>query len=280
VRYVPPTPVPTPAPTKAPTPAPPAPMASEAPEKPAGWQVALTPYVWLPTVKGQINYDVPPTPGGSGGTGQIDLNVGPNDYLNHFNSAAMFTIDARNRDLDLFSDFMWMNFSNTNTTSATVTGPFGRVHLPVTFESGARLVTNIWTVGAGAPVFEDEHVTAVIFAGERFTQPKTSVSWNLTSPSPYLISNGSASYMTTLYDTIAGAKGDVYITPDHAWYIPYYADVGSGTFSSTWQILGGIGYGKRGSLELVYRNLAYTTSGGRIPNLRFYGPALGYTFRF
>ena len=278
VRYVPPTPVPAPAATMAPAPTP-APMGTTAPVQQAPeWQFAVTPYLWVPSVKGQINYDTSRIPGG--GPGQVSLNVSPNDYLNKLDAAAMFAVDAHNKDIDVFSDFMWMNFSNTNTTSATVSGPFGRVKLPVTFQSGARLTATIWTVGVGSPIFENEHVTADLFIGGRFTQPRSSVSWNLTSPSPFLNANGSASFTDTIYDFIGGAKGDVYITPDKAWFIPYYADVGSGTFGSTWQILGGIGYGRRSSIEVVYRNLAYTSSVSHIPHIRFYGPALGYTFRF
>jgi Copper amine oxidase N-terminal domain len=277
VRYVAPTPVP--APTQAATPAPaPAPMQSAPPEKREGWQFAVTPYLWLPSIKGVINYDTSQIPGG--GPGQISLNVAPNDYLNKLDSGLAFAVGAHTNYVDVFSDFLWMNSSNTNTTSATVMGPLGKVQLPVTFQSGARLVTNIGTVGVGAPIFEDEHVTADLFIGGRFSQLKSSVSWTLTSPSPFLNTNGSASFNTTLYDLIGGAKGDIYITPDKAWYIPYYADVGSGTFGSTWQYVGGIGYGKRGSLEVLYRGLAYTSSAGHVPNLRFYGPAVGYTFRF
>jgi hypothetical protein len=276
VRYLTATPVPAPpvAPTRPPAPAP---ARTPAPEKPQGWEVALTPYLWAPHIKGVINYDISAIPGGR--SGELTLTAGPNDYLNKLDAAAMFAIDAHTKGLDVFSDFMWMNFSNTNTTSATVTGPFGKVHLPVTFQSGARFVANIWTVGVGAPVYEDDHVTANLFIGGRFTQPKSSVDWSLTNPSPFLNRFGSASFTTTIYDLIGGAKGDVYITPDKAWFIPIYVDVGSGTFGSTWQYVAGIGYGKRGSLEVVYRQLAYTSS-GHIPNIRFYGPALGYTFRF
>jgi hypothetical protein len=86
--------------------------------------------------------------------------------------------------------------------------------------------------------------------------------------------------METIYDFIGGAKGAVYITPDKAWFMPIYVDVGSGTFGSTWQYVAGIGYGKRGSVEVVYRQLAYTSKSGHIPHIRMYGPALGYTFRF
>jgi hypothetical protein len=275
VRYLPPTPVPTPPPTPAPTmPPTPAPTPTPAP----AWQVALTPYLWVPSLRGTINYDIARLPNGE--PGMLTFGVAPGDYLNKLNSAAMFAIDAHSRSLDLFSDFMWMNFSNTNTVSATVTGPFGKVQLPVSLQAGARFVANIWTVGAGVPVVDNESVLAELFVGERFTQPKSSIDWTLTTPSEFLDRSGSASFMTTLYDFIGGTKGDFYLSSDKKWFVPFYIDVGSGTFGSTWQYVGGLGYGRNASVTLGYRGLSYTSSQGHLPNLRMNGPILGYTFRF
>ncbi|MBV8164850.1 MAG: copper amine oxidase N-terminal domain-containing protein [Candidatus Eremiobacteraeota bacterium] len=273
VRYVAPTPVPTPAPTVAPTPVPtPSPTPQE-----AAWRVDLTPYLWLPQIFGTVNYTVPNLIGG--GTGTLSFQASPNDYLNHFNSAAMFTIDAKTKGFDAFSDFMWMNFSNTNMTTATVTGPRGREHV-ANFNAGARLVTNIWTVGVGVPVIDSNSFKTVLFVGGRFTQPKSSVNWDLTTSSEFLNRFGSASFNTTIYQFIGGIKGDVYLSPDQKFYFPYYVDLGSGTHASTWQYAGGLGWGRNGSLVLMYRGLAYTSSAGHLPNIRFAGPLVGYTFRF
>jgi Copper amine oxidase N-terminal domain len=278
VRYVAATPVPTPPPTPVPTPVltpakPPA--RAMAPKE---WQVSLTPYVWLPSINGLLHYDISQIPGG--GSGTLSLSAGPSGYLNKLDSGLAFTGDAHNRYFDVFTDFLWMNLSNVSTTSATVTGPHGRVQLPVTFHADARLTDSLWTVGVGAPVFEDPGVTADLFLGFRAMQTRSSNIWTLTTPSPYIDSSGSASFTTTVWDLIGGGKMNIYLTPDKAWFIPMYADVGSGTFGSTWQYVGGIGYGRRGSVELVYRGLAYTSKSGPLSNLRLSGPALGYTFRF
>ena len=254
----------------------PTPMPAPPPTKYKTWEFRVTPYLWVPTIKGTLDYTVPVL----GGTGSLELNAGPSGYLNKLNSALMFTADAHNGYIDSFTDFMTQNFSNSSTTSATVTGPFGRVHLPVTFQANARFVENIWTIAAGAPVYQDPALTANLFIGERFTQPKSSATWYLTTPSPFLGRNGSASFNTTLYDTIGGVKGKLSLPPEKAWFVPYYADVGSGTFGSTSQYVVGIGYGKRASAEIVYRWLSYTNSAGPMPNLKLYGPAFAYTFKF
>lgn len=38
------------------------------------WRFQLTPYLWLPTIDGTLNYDLPP-----GGGGSPDIEIGPTD---------------------------------------------------------------------------------------------------------------------------------------------------------------------------------------------------------
>ena len=54
------------------------------------WTVSVTPYLWLPNINGNINYNVP----NGGGTGQIGVSVGPNSYLAKLNFAFMGSLRA------------------------------------------------------------------------------------------------------------------------------------------------------------------------------------------
>jgi len=44
----------------------------------------------------------------------------------------------------------------------------------------------------------------------------------------------------TIWDGIVGFKGRVALGSDKKWYIPYYADVGTGQSDLTWQVLAGV----------------------------------------
>jgi hypothetical protein len=44
----------------------------------------------------------------------------------------------------------------------------------------------------------------------------------------------------SVWDGIVGARGHVNLT--EKWYLPFYADIGTGQSKLTWQALGGIGY--------------------------------------
>jgi hypothetical protein len=48
------------------------------------WQFRLTPYLWLPVIEGISNYELPPGGGGSPG-----VSVGPSDWLDLLNFAAL-----------------------------------------------------------------------------------------------------------------------------------------------------------------------------------------------
>ena len=77
-----------------------------------------------------------------------------------------------------------------------------------------------------------------------------------------------------------GVRGRVNL--DDHWYLPYYADIGTGDSDSTWQALAGVGYTfKWGDVLLAYRYLDYNfKSDFLLKDATMKGPALGARFRF
>jgi hypothetical protein len=90
-------------------------------------------------------------------------------------------------------------------------------------------------------------------------------------------------------DPIVGFKGRYRIV-DSTWYVPFYADIGSGggTTNVTWQAMLGIGktIEKWVDIALVYRGLYYdmdsskTNGQGLLQKTTFQGPQLSATFKF
>lgn len=90
-------------------------------------------------------------------------------------------------------------------------------------------------------------------------------------------------------DPIVGFKGR-YRIADSTWYVPFYADIGSGggTTNLTWQAMVGIGktIEKWIDVSLIYRGLYYdmdsskTNGQGLLQKTTFQGPQLSATFRF
>ena len=117
-----------------------------------------------------------------------------------------------------------------------------------------------------------------MFTGFRSTALTLRGDYDLGGNYGFLNRSGNFAANSGPVDWIFGIKGRVQLTKK--LLIPYYLDAGAATNSSTAQEIIGVGYGERGSAELLFRNLAYTSSNTALTNARFGGPALGYTFRF
>ena len=85
----------------------------------------------------------------------------------------------------------------------------------------------------------------------------------------------------SIWAGIVGAKGRVKLGEGN-WFADYYADVGGGSDTFTWQGVAGVGDASRwGEIIFDYRYLYYSQSGDKlIDNISFGGFALGANFRF
>ena len=97
------------------------------------------------------------------------------------------------------------------------------------------------------------------------------------------ISNTQVSNTDHLIDPIVGIKGR-YRIDDTAWYLPFYADIGTGSGyqNFTWQTSAGVGYAfPWGDVNLVYRAMYFALGGSDgLTKYLNYGPQLSATFKF
>ena len=102
--------------------------------------VMVAPYIWGPTVKADFQF-VPTLPRHGHGERLIQstVDVGPSSYLPKLNAAAMAAFDVRKGNIDVYGDAIYLNASTTATISSTISGPLGKVHIPLTIDSSARL---------------------------------------------------------------------------------------------------------------------------------------------
>ena len=88
------------------------------------------------------------------------------------------------------------------------------------------------------------------------------------------------SLSVALWGGVIGAKGRVALSK--RWFLPYYADVGTGDTDLTWQLAAGAGYSfDWGEVSLMYRHLEYDQGSDKLlQNVAFSGGMLGVGFRF
>lgn len=257
------------------------------------WTFALTPYLWLPTISGNANYSPPP----GGGTGGPSVNVGPTDWLDFLNFAALVSGTARKGKWSIYGDVVYLDMGNDNggrvfNIDTDITGPGGGISIPIDGSVNLNTETNLdgllFTFGVGYTFRETESSSHSVVLGLRTLDLDVSTSWNLTAditlPGGGVVfpSQGSIANNTSLLDGIIGLRGEVALGDSGKWSLPYYIDVGTGDSDLTTNIelIAARKYGW-GDLIFGYRYLYYDEGpSGTLEDFSFSGPLFGARFTF
>lgn len=246
------------------------------------WHFSLTPYLWLPNVNGSADVGVSGLRGPLGGAiGDVRLSteVGPNDYLENLKFAIMATGEARKGPWSVFTDIIYIDFGNENTRVRTITAPNGRPLTAIDRDTETGLSSTVWTLAGAYTVARSPTYHFDVLAGFRYVDVSADLKWSLTGSRDLLDASGRVSQDHAEWDGIVGFKGQIRFG-DGRWFVPYYADIGTGSSNWTWQALVGLGYSfDWGDLSLSLRNLSYEFDKDNA-DLRFTGPALGVSFHW
>jgi hypothetical protein len=234
---------------------------------------SITPYIWLPTVEGDLRYNF-----------SLDgedffprIHVGPNDYLDNLEGALMIAGEARFDQFSIFTDVMLMDFERDSARLISIddsgTTP------PIDIGTTSELSGGLWTLAAGYDLINDETWRLQAFAGFRYLNVEADSEWRISGSVGLFPETGSVSRESEAWDGLVGVRGEARAGD---WFFPYYVDVGAGDSDLTWQGLVGVGYRWGwGDLRLDYRYLSYEQEeGALIEELTLDGPAIGATFRF
>ena len=232
------------------------------------WRFEAELYFWLPDI------DVTTATGG-------DINIPLHQILKDLNMLFMGGVGAYKGKWSLFADTIYFNISENDayTESVPVLGP---IDLEVDIGADVHMKAFIGTLGGTYNVFDSEKATVNLLGGARYLWIDVDVKLDTSTTilgrplSREIDVNPSAD----VWDGIVGVKGKIYL--NDKWYLPYYADVGTGQSDLTWQALAGVGYKfKWGDVLLVYRYLDYKfDSGDELDKLTVKGPQVGAKFYF
>jgi hypothetical protein len=229
-----------------------------------GWQYSGTLYLWAAGIDAA-------TAGGA------DIDVDFDTLLDNLNMAFMGTVEARRDPWSVVADAVYLNVGGDK--GATVEVPVAPgSSVAVDVEAGVK--TRGWALNLlGAyTVWADERATLDLLAGARYLELKAEFDLGLNAAGRQVAR--SRSVLGAVWDGVVGVKGQVKL--DDRWYLPFYADVGTGESDLTWQLFGGVGYAfDWGEVSLVYRHMHWDfDSGARLNDLSFSGPAAAVTWRF
>lgn len=245
------------------------------------WSFTITPYLWLPNISGSLKYKLPNI------DSSPEVETDPDSYLSNLDMALMINGEARKGKWSIFTDAIYLDFGAEDSQVKS----FGGALVNGSSDLGTKssLKGGVWTLVGGYAVVQDPDATLDVIGGFRYLGIKASTDWKLTVAINDPVSGetlqrtGSISQSGDLWDGIIGVRGRVKLgDSDSNWFMPYYADIGTGSSTLTWQAMLGVAYGwKWGDVGLVYRYLSYDMDDDELlQDVSFGGPALGVTFRF
>jgi hypothetical protein len=265
-----------------------APLPAIAQEAAEGWKFSLMPYVWLPTIKTDLNFG--PVLGASGL--QNEVSVPPNEWLRDLSMAFLVAGEARYGKWLVGTDFIYLHLSDGSSKTKVKNRDSGPLQMFETTtvlnsDTDTSLKTVIWSMVGGYSVVAGPAATVDLIGGFRYLWLEGSTDWNLNAAligprnTILLPRSGSVSKSQSVTTGIVGAKGRVRLGESN-WFVPFYVDAGGGNSVTTWQAAAGIGYAYPwGDVRLDYRYMSFDQNGDKlIKGLDMGGVALGVNFVF
>lgn len=255
-------------------------MAENEPDK---LRFSIQPYLWFPKIDAEMKYTTLP----NGSAGQPEVSVSPDDYFKNLDLAALLTAEIRKGKWSFAADFIYMGV--TSPDSAVKGINFGRDFVSTSLDAGTEVEFKsfITTFGVGYQVVDGKRLEMDLIAGLRYLWIEAELDWRLsaTVTDPLggrtFARTGSHTEDGDCWNGIVGIKGRIPLG-DSKWFIPFYADIGTGDSNLTWQIFCALGY-SFGSwdIKLGYRHLAFDSDDDAlIEKLSMSGPVIGVQFRF
>jgi hypothetical protein len=254
------------------------------------WTFSVMPYLWLPSVDGNVNYGPPPSGGSSAG-----VSIDADNLLDNLDLAFMLNGEARKGSWLIATDLIYMDFSKTDSAVRSVDfnlgpGPINIAATGLNAGTQSSFEAMLWTLVGGYTAVQEPRATLDLIGGFRYLGAKARTDWQLTATvtgtgplgnTATFARTGSVEKSEDIWAAIVGAKGRVKLG-ESDWFVPYYGDIGGGSSTFTWQGAVGIGYAFRwGDVRLDYRYLYYDqSSDGLFQELSFGGLGLGVNFVF
>ena len=248
---------------------------AEAQTRPDETRFRATIYGYFPGLSGTTEF-----PSGGGGP---SIDVDAKDILESLKMAFMGTLEAQSGRWGGLVDWVYADLGSekSGTRDFSIHGQ----PLPAGLNANLSLdvKTNILTLAGTYSFIETPSYSTGLVFGARMLDMDNTLDWSFVGTGPAGIARtGRSEVSSTNWDAIIGMRGRARFGSELSWFVPYYADIGTGNSKLTWQAMTGLGYSFGwGDVTAVWRYLDYDfDSGEPIQSLTFNGVAVGVSFRF
>lgn len=259
-------------------------LPAEASDDPDKTTFLIEPYVWLPTLKGELKYVT--LPDGSGGSPEIEIDG--DDLLDDLDMAALLLLEVRKGKWSFFTDFTYLDLSTSESKVKSV--DFGGSVVSTNLDVGTDVEMKGFctTFAGGYNIVSNDWLKTDLIAGARYLWLEAEADWELSATVAGPGGNrifarfGNIEEDDDVWNAIGGVRGRLQLG-DGNWSIRYYGDMGAGDCDFTWQVFSALAYSfDRWDLALGYRHLEFEADDddALIQDLYFSGPILGFRFAF
>jgi len=209
------------------------------------WQHELTIYGWYSGIDGTV---VLPGPLGA----DSDFTVEADDILDNLSMIFMGGWASKKGKWSVIADVVYMDVGAS--------------------ANSVKLDLSSWIIsgGVGYDLMQSDGGNLAVVGGLRYLtiEPEVHVGGQAVSKSEGLL------------DGIIGLRGSINFSEN--WYLPYYADIGTGGSDLSYNLFAGIGYRFGwGDIRLGYRYLGYEMDDDYVmADMALSGPVMGVGFRF
>jgi hypothetical protein len=239
------------------------------------WKFRANVYAWLPSLEGETTFKGPDSPDGS-----VDIEK----ILDSIESAFMGGLAAEKGRWGVFSDYIYLDLSNTEANTRSLS--FGNLGVPadVSYKTTLGITGWVWNTAGTYSVVDNSWYSMSVLAGVRFLDLEEELDWKLSTQigdAPVNSRSGNVKVEDNVLDAIVGVRGKVKFGQSN-WTAPYYLDVGTGDTDYSVQGAAGINYAfKSFDLTMSYRYLEWNLdSDDALENLSFSGMQFGIGYRW
>jgi len=227
------------------------------------WEYYAGLYAWGPSIKVETVQD-----------DEVDLSL--SDILNGLEMVFFGQAGMRKEKWGLDADLIYMNLKQDS--KQTVRIPIGP-GIAGKFKNEVKLKAWVFTPTAHYTLVDTKSNEFNLLAGLRYLYLDVDVKLNFDGPLPQGRKR-SVGDSGSNWDGIIGFRGQYNF--NEKWYLPYYADVGTGQSKNTWQLFGGVGYRfDKVDAAFGYRYLKWEfDDNDALKNLEVKGPLLGFHYHF
>ena len=221
-----------------------------------GWQNEVTLYGWYAGIGGTVQ-----APSGAAS----DFSVDASDILDDLEFMLMADYVGRYERWSVIVDFVYMDVGD----SANIPTRAGSANVDLNVSS--YLVNG----GFGFDVWRGDNGVLSVVGGVRYLS--LDVDYDASVQGMMLLSSSRSDSLT---DGFVGLRGQVRF--NDKWFLPYYADIGTGGSDVSYQLYAAIGYRFGwGDIRFGYRYIGIEMDDDMImDDLQLSGPVLGVGFRF